>query len=76
MVPPHGIEPRNYWLKIIYSTGLGSSLTVVGNITNFTSIPVFQEALRQLNPIRSSVIVLLGRQVRLASKGVDPSGEG
>ena len=54
----------------------GLSPAVAADITNFTTIPVSQGALRQQNSKRSSVIVLLGRQVHLASKGVDTSGEG
>ena len=36
MVPPHGLEPRTYWLQNIYLKGGGVSLTVATDIINFT----------------------------------------
>ena len=50
----------------------GSSLAVAADITNLTSIPVFQEELRQLNPKRSSVILFIDAQVHLKTNAGYP----
>ena len=71
MVPPqdtnHG--PTDYK---IFTSRVGLSLTVAADITSLTSIPVFQEELRQLNPKRSSVIVFIGSQVHLPTNAGYP----
>ena len=51
---------------------MGSSFTVAADITNLTSIPVFQEELRQLNPKRSSVILFIDAQVHLKTNAGYP----
>ena len=75
MVPPQDTNHGPTVYKI-FTSRVGLSLTVSAGFNNFTTMPVSQAALRQQNQNRSSVIVLLGRQLRLASKGVGPSGEG
>ena len=80
MAPPHGLEPRTYWLQNIYSTGVGSSLTVATDIINFTKKicrdTSNRSSLAPANANRSSIIVLLQDQGLLIRKWGVPRGYG